>query len=245
MKFTFLISLILLSSTLFANAKSLKIYAATSLSNVLQEIVKDYKGPKIVFNFDATSKLAKQIDSGAPADLFFSADVEWMDYLDSKERILKSSRVDLVSNKIVLIIPVDAKIIPSSPKDLTDEYYHHIALAAETVPAGKIARAALKAEGLLTESFNKKIVNADNVRVALSWVAKHEAPAGVVYATDALIEPKVKIAFSFKDEAYPKIIYPAAVIKNSEQRKQAQAFLALCQSPKAKSLFMKAGFINL
>lgn len=245
MKVIFLIFLIIYSSSLFAEGKKLKIYAAASLTNVLQEIAKDFKESKVVFNFDASSKLAKQVESGAPADLFFSADAEWMNYLDTQEKIVKASRIDLLSNKIVLIVPMDAEKIPSSPKDLTDEHYHHIALAAEGVPAGRFARAALKAEGILSENFMKKIVNADNVRVALSWVAKHEAAAGVVYMTDVLLEPKVKIAFPFKEGTYPKIIYPAAVVKDSDRSKEAHQFLELCKTQKAKAIFIKAGFIYL
>jgi molybdate transport system substrate-binding protein len=245
MKYSLFLILALFSTSLLAEVKSLKVYAAASLTNVLQEIAKEYKGPKVVFNFDSSSKLAKEVESGAPADLFFSADTEWMDFLDGKDKIVKSSRIDLLSNKIVLIVPTDAKKIPTSPKDLSDSTYHHIALAAESVPAGKFARAALKAEEVLTDAFIKKIVNADNVRIALSWVAQHEASAGVVYATDVLIEPKVKIAFPFKEGTYPKIIYPAAVVKNSASQSAAKNFLEICKSKKAKAIFEKAGFINL
>jgi molybdate transport system substrate-binding protein len=246
LKHMFVFCLIAFSLNALAADKTIKVYAAASLSNVLQEISREYKGKdKIVFNFDASSKLAKQIESGAPADLFFSADSDWMDYLDKQNRIVKASRADLLSNKIVVIIPADSKKIPTQTKDLLDPFYHHIALAGEAVPAGKFAREALKSEGLLTDSFNKKVVNADNVRVALSWVAGHEAAAGVVYATDVLVEPKVKVAFSFKDGTYPKIIYPGAVVQKSESLKEAQEFLHFCKTPKAKEIFAKAGFINI
>ena len=243
--FTFLF-LIIFSTHLFAAEKSLKIYAAASLSNVLQEINKEFKSSrKIVFNFDASSKLAKQIAFGAPADLFFSADAAWMVYLEKAGKIDTSSRVNLVSNQMVLIVPIDSIKVPVHSKDLLDNFYHHIALAGEAVPAGKFARAALKTEGVLTDAFKKKIVNADNVRVALRWVASHEAAAGVVYATDVLIEPKVKIAFSFKDDSYPKIIYPAAVVSKSKMALDAQKFIAFCKTQRAQDIFAKAGFINL
>lgn len=240
------ILLFLICLNTYAQENKISIYAASSLSNVLQVIAKEYKGPrKIVFNFDASSKLAKQIESGAPADLFFSADSEWVDFLDKQSLIIKSSRVDLVTNKLVVIVPQTSKKIPIKVEDLADDFYHHISLAGEAVPAGKFARAALNADNILTPFFNKKIVNADNVRVALSWVASGEAAAGIVYATDVLIEPKVKIAFAIKENTYPKIVYPGAIIAKSKNLAQAQKFLEFCKSKKAQEIFEKAGFINL
>ncbi len=242
MKSFLFLSFFLASNLLFAKDAPLKIYAAASLSNALSEIANVYHVSKFVFNFDASSRLARQIESGAPADLYFSADTEWMDYLAQKDKILKATRVELVSNKMVLIVAGDSTRTPELPKDLNDEFYKHIALAGESVPAGKFARAALKSEGVLTESFAKRIVSADNVRVALSWVAAHEAEAGAVYATDALVEPKVKVAFAFKEGTYPKIIYPAAVVSSSTQSKAAEKFLKFCQSKKAQEIFTRAGF---
>lgn len=238
--------ILFLSFNALALEEKLSIYGAASLSNVLQEIAKEYEAPeKIVFNFDASSKLAKQIESGAPADLFFSADSDWMDFLEKASLILKSSRVDLVTNKMVVIVPENSKKIPTKVQDLEDEFYHHISLAGEAVPAGKFARTALKEEGVLTPHLNKKIVNADNVRVALSWVASGEAAVGVVYATDALVEPKVKTAFILKENTYPKILYPAAVVSKSKKAIAAQKFIDLCKSKRGKEIFSKAGFINL
>jgi molybdate transport system substrate-binding protein len=216
------------------------VFGAASLSNVLQEIAKDYKDSKVVFSFDASSKLAKQIESGAPADLFFAADIEWVDYLEQKNKIEKGSRIDLLSNRIVLIVPQDSKKIPSSPKDLSDSFYHHIALAGEAVPAGKFARKALEQEKAFDEGIKKKVVNADNVRVALSWVASHEASAGVVYATDVKIEPKVKIAYTFPESSHPRIIYTLALTKQSKNKKQAVKFLEFLKSSGEK--FKAAGF---
>jgi molybdate transport system substrate-binding protein len=234
---------LLLSINVFASGNLLRVYAAASLTNVLNDISKEYAAQKILFNFDGSSKLAKQIEAGSPADLFFSADAEWMDYLANKNKIESSTRTDLLSNKIVVIVPSDAKALPGKMSDLNS--LAHIALAGESVPAGKFARAALKAEGVLTETFSKKIVNADSVRIALSWVAGHEAEAGIVYATDAAIEPKVKIAFQVKESAYPKIIYPAAVVSGSGRAKEASEFLNFCKSKKAQDIFKKAGFVIL
>jgi molybdate transport system substrate-binding protein len=166
-----------------------------------------------------------------------------MNYLNSKAKIDITTKTELVSNKLVVIVPADAKQIPKSAKELAA--YKHVALAGESVPAGKFARDALASENLLPGNFSKQIVNADNVRVALTWVATHEAEAGIVYSTDAIIEPKVKVAFSFKENTYPKIIYPAAVVSGSLQPEAALKFLEFCKSKKAQEIFMKAGFILL
>lgn len=232
------------SSTLLAKQETLKVFAAASLSDVLQEIVKEYKGSKVIFNFDATSKLAKQIEAGAPADVFFSADLEWMDHLEKNKKILADTRTPLVSNRVVLVVPADSKMIPETPKDLLKKEYRHIALASESVPAGRFARSVLKSTGLLKD-LDKKIVNASNVRVALNWVIKHEAEAGIVYFTDAMIDSKVKIAFTFKEETHPKIIYPAAVTTKSTQMEEAKKFVNFFRSEYAKKKFKEAGFINL
>lgn len=234
--FTFLFSTAALSET-----KTLRIFAAASFTNVLNEIAQTYKGnAKINFNFDATSKIAKQIESGAPADLFFSADKEWMDYAERNNLIESASRTNLVSNELVMIVPRHSKMIPVTIQDVNDNFYHHLALAGESVPAGKAARVALK-----DEISNKKIVNADNVRIALNWVAANEAPAGVVYATDAKSEPNVKIAFTLKKDTYPQIIYTAAVVRTSLEKTEAQKFLDFCKTNVAKEIFKKAGFIPL
>ena len=230
-----------------AGTATLKIDAASSLTNVLPLIATEFRvsekdAPEIVFNFDATSKLAKQIQSGAPADLIFAADTEWMDFLEQKNKIINDSRIDLLSNKMVVIVPTDAKTIPSNLLDLSRAAYQHIALAGESVPAGKFARAALKSDGVYTDAFQKKIVNSDNVRIALSWVAKHEADAGIVFATDAKIEPKVKIAFYLREGSHPKIVYPGAVILQSKNAELAKKFLHFCKSQNAKKIFENAGF---
>jgi molybdate transport system substrate-binding protein len=245
MKLAICWAFLLASYPLLAKVTGLKIFAASSLTNVLQEIAKVHDGPRVTFNFDATSKLAKQIEAGAPADVFFSADAEWMDYLEARKRIMSSTRTDLLTNRIVLIVPQDAKKMPAHPRDIKADEYAHIALAAESVPAGKAARSALAAQNLLTPNFIKKIVNADNVRVALTWVAKHEAEAGIVYATDVPAEPRVKVAFSFEDSSYPKIIYPVAIVAASSAKPEARRFIEFCRSEKSQAIFRSAGFIIL
>ena len=168
-----------------------------------------------------------------------------MDYLKQNNLIENDTIIPLISNKLALIVPKDSLKTPRELKDLNDSYYHHIALGNETVPAGKMARIALKKENVWNENLSKKIVNADNVRIALSWVASHEASVGVVYQTDAKIEERVKIAFILNDQSYPKIIYPASILKNSKNKKLAKRFIDLCKSPLAKKIFENAGFIVL
>jgi len=184
----------------------LTVLAASSLTNVLPEVATAWKkkgGPDVVFSFEATSRLAQQVTAGAPADLFFSADLEWMDHLENNGKIEKSTRSSLLSNRIVLVVPSDSSFAPVSPTELIDPRLKHLALAGESVPAGKFARASLKSAGVL-EKLQDKIVNAENVRAALQWVAKKEAEAGIVFQTDARIEPKVKATFTFPDSSQEK-----------------------------------------
>ncbi len=236
------LSFTFLTTTTWAQNSKLTVVGAASLSNVLNEVAKSYQSSKITFSFDASSKLAKQIEAGAPADIFFAADEEWVKYLEKKNRLLKDSKTDLLSNNIVLIVPTISKKIPASPADLKDNFYHHIALAGESVPAGKFGREALRNENAFDESVQKKVVNADNVRVALSWVASHEASAGIVYATDVLIEPKVKVAYTFQEKSHAKIIYSVAVIAGSKNVIEAKKFLEFCKGKIAAEIFRKAGF---
>jgi len=223
------------------------VMAASSLSNVLPEVAAAWKahgGLDVVFNFEATSRLAQQITAGAPADLFFSADMDWMDHLQKKGKIEDSTRSTLLSNQIVLVVPSDSAFVPASPAALPDARLKHLALAGESVPAGKFARAALKSEGVL-EEVQEKIVNAENVRAALQWVAKKEAEAGIVFRTDARIEPRVKVAFSFPESTHPKIEYPVASIRGSKHLADSKRFLEFCKGHVAKKIFESAGFIVL
>lgn len=227
-------------------AESLRIYAAASLTEVLQKVALVYAPKeKILFNFDASSKLAHQIKSGAPADLFFSADTDWMDFLDTHGRIFADSRKDLLTNRIVLIVRAGAKETPGDVQDLLKPTYQRIALAAEAVPAGKFGRSALRHQGLDPQKIQGKTVNADNVKVALKWVAMGEAQAAIVYQTDAFVTPEVKVALVFPEVSHPKIIYPASIVKQTNNKKEAQAFLDFCHSDKAKEIFKQAGFSPL
>lgn len=214
------------------------VLAASSLTESLQKVAAAWTAqghPAVTFSFDASSKLARQIEAGAPADLYISADSEWMDYLDQRGRI--TSRVNLVGNSLVAIVP---KGTSSSP-DLTRPEIKHLALAAETVPAGKYARASLLSLGTW-DAVKDRVVSGDNVRTVLGWVATGEAEAGIVYATDALVEPRVSTVYTFPAATHPPIVYPAAVVKDAAHAEDAAAFLAYCRSTAALAIFYAAGF---
>ncbi len=225
----------------------LTVLAASSLTEVLPRVAAAWKGAgggEVTFLFDATSRLAKQIEAGVPGDAFFSADLEWMDYLDQRGLLAPGTRGALLGNQMVLVVPTGATWVPGSPPDLAAPSLKHLALAGENVPAGKYARAALQAAGVW-DAIKDRVVSGDTVRTSLAWVARGEAEAGAVYTTDARVEPKVKVAFTFPDGSHPPIVYPAAALKSSAHTKDATSFLTFCRSWEAKGIFEAAGFVVL
>ena len=236
--------LLLVPSSRAADAPEITVLAAASLTESLQAVATKWTAaghPKVIFNFDSSSRLAKQIEAKAPADAFFSADTEWMDYLDNKGLIEKSTRVQLLGNSLVVVVPRASKLALASVADVSKPEIEHLALAGETVPAGKYARAALTSLGAW-DAVRDRVVNGDNVRTVLGWVATNEADAGFVYATDAKVEPKVKVAFTVPASSYPAIVYPAAVVKGSAHAKDAADFVAYCKSAEGMAVFLAAGF---
>ncbi|MEO7994163.1 MAG: molybdate ABC transporter substrate-binding protein [bacterium] len=233
-----------------AKTRPITIYAAASLSDVLTTIGHDWSAatgsPAPVCSFDASSRLAKQIAEGAPADLFISADEAWMDFLADTALIDSASRTDLVGNTLVCVVNATDGLKIEAATDLTRDDVGHIALAGETVPAGKYAQAALKAAGVW-DSIQDRIVRGDNVRTVLAYAATGEVDAAVVYATDARVEPKVKLAFTFPEDSYPRILYPAALIQNqlTARPKAAASFLDYLESDAARDRFAAAGFTIL
>jgi molybdate transport system substrate-binding protein len=191
--------------------------------------------------------LAKQIENGAPADIFISADLDWMDYLAQRNLIKPSTRRSLLGNRLVLIAPRDGpaqvKIEPGFPlsKLLAGGKLSMADTAA--VPCGKYGKASLEKLGVWP-SVAGQVVQAQNVRAALALVARKEAPLGIVYQTDAAAEPKVKVVGFFPEETHPPIIYPIALTAESNNP-DAAAFLAYLESPKARLLFEKQGFTVL
>jgi molybdate transport system substrate-binding protein len=226
---------------------SLTVFAAASLQNVMKEIGADYTkatGVPIAFNFAGSSTLAHQIVEGAPADLFISADPQWMDYAQSHGLVEGAGRVDLLTNHLALIAPknsaVTLKIAPgfAIAKALGDG---RLSMAdPDAVPAGLYGKAALIKLGVWPQ-VEGRVAKGDNVRAALVFVAKGEAPLGIVYDTDAKIDPGVRIVDLFPDNSHPPILYPAAVIV-SPKSAQARAFLTYLQAPKARAMFGRYGF---
>jgi len=234
-----------------AQARDVAVFAAASLKNALDEIngawARESGGKKAVISYAASSALAKQIKQGAPADLFASADLDWMDYAQSKGLIRPDTRVNLLGNRIVLIAPKDANpalaIAPGF--DLAAALGRgRLAMAnVEAVPAGKYGKAALEALGAW-ERVKDKVAQAENVRAALLLVSRGEAPLGIVYRTDAAADPNVRIVGTFPEDAHPPIIYPVAITRDSTNP-DARGFLAFLRGPAARAAFERQGFAVL
>ena len=234
-----------------AQGGGMVVFAAASLKNALDEIAatwaKDTGKPAPRISYAASSALARQMEQGAPADLFISADLDWMDYAAGKNLIRPDSRFNLLGNKIVLIAPKDSTIttLAVTGGDLAK------ALAGgklsmgnvDAVPAGKYGKAALEKLGAWT-SVKDSIAQAENVRAALVLVARGEAPLGIVYSTDAAAEPGVKIVATFPADSHPPITYPAALARESKNA-DASSFLDFLRSAKARAVFEKQGFTVL
>jgi molybdate transport system substrate-binding protein len=237
-------------SAVFAQDNNLTVFAAASMKNALDDIDAAYTaktGIKIVASYAASSALAKQIEQGAPADVFMSADTDWMDYAISKKTIQESTRVNLLGNSIVLIAPKDSTIdhVAIEPGfDLAKlAGYGKIATGdVKAVPVGKYAKAALEKLGAW-QAAEPKFAMAESVRAALTLVARGEASLGIVYATDARVEPGVKIVGSFPSDSHPAIIYPVAATTTAKA--EAADYLAFLRSSAAKTIFEKYGFTFL
>jgi molybdate transport system substrate-binding protein len=226
------------------------VFAAASLKNALDKIndaCEAEVGGKATISYASSSTLAKQIEQGAPADIFFSADLDWMAYLSEKGLIRKETETRLLGNRIVLIAPASTSTgIESAPGfDLAGLLGGgRLAMAnVDAVPAGKYGKAALEKLGVWG-SVKNSVAQAENVRAALALVSTGEAPLGIVYQTDAAADPKVKIIGTFPEDTHPPIVYPVAQTSDSKSD-QAPAFLKCLQSPEAKRLFEAEGFTVL
>ena len=230
------------------SAEGLNVFAAASLSDALKEVSALYEkegGPKVSFNFAASSLLARQIEEGAPADLFFSADEAKMDALEKKNLIAPGTRVSLLSNALAIVVRKESALALSSPRDLAGPAVEKLALAeTETVPAGIYARQYLTGLGLW-EQVAPKVVPTENVRAALAAVESGNTDAGIVYVTDAMISKKVRVAFTVPRKEGPKISYPVAVVRESAQAGTAKKFLKFLRAKKSLAIFERYGFIIL
>lgn len=226
-------------------AATVMVFAAASLTDGLKEIARDYEaktGERIEFNFAASSVLARQIEEGAPADIFFSADEAKMDALAAKDLVNKNTRHRRLSNSLVIIVPKESTFLIRSPEDLKSPQITHIALGEPgSVPAGIYAKEYLR-KVHLWHDLKPKIVPMANVRAALAAVESGDADAGIVYKTDALISKTSRIAFAVPPRDSPKISYPVALMKGAPNAKAAQAFLNHLESGAAGRVFEKFGF---
>ena len=231
-----------------ARAEEILVSAAASLTDVLQEISGRYQSiskHRVKFNFGPSSGLARQIDEGAPADLFFSADLPQMDNLDKKGHLEAGTRKNLLSNQLVMIVPADSKLGLSSPKDLSRADVKKIALAEpSSVPVGVYSKKYLTDEGWWDE-VRAKVVPVQDVRATLASVESGNVEAGFVYKTDAANSKKVKIVYEVPLDKGPKITYPVAIVKASKRKDAARDFINYVQRPAAKESFKKYGFVVL
>jgi molybdate transport system substrate-binding protein len=230
-----------------AQAADVTVFAAASLKNALDDAGKRYEaktGDKVIVSYAASSALAKQIENGAPADIFFSADLDWMDYLEQNKLIDTASRHTLLGNTLVLIAPKDstASLVIEKNFPLLQALGADGKLAmasVDTVPAGKYGKAALTHLGVW-EAVSPRVAQAENVRAALALVAKGEAPLGIVYGTDAKSEQAVRVVGTFPEDSHPKILYPVALTASAKP--EARKFLEFLLSPEAAPSFESQGF---
>lgn len=226
------------------------VFAAASLKEVLGDISAAWKaetGGETNVSLAASSALAKQIQEGAPADVFISADLKWMDHLDKAGLVATDSRINLLGNRIVLVAPKDSTITATIAegfplKDLLAG--GKLAMGnTESVPAGLYGKAALEKLGVW-DSIKSDVAQAESVRAALLLVSRAEAPLGIVYETDAKVDKSVKIVDRFPESSHPAIVYPAALLKDSKNA-DAKAFLDYLQGARAQEIFTAAGFTVL
>jgi molybdate transport system substrate-binding protein len=243
-----LLATVLALPTLAAGA-DLTVFAAASLKESMDVLTRAFdaaSGNKTRVVYAGSNALAKQIEAGAPADLFISADEEWADYLDTRRLLKPATRVNLVGNALVLVAPTasNASVRIGPGFDLAGALGGgKLAMAnPDSVPAGRYGKSALEALGVW-KSVERQVAGTDNVRAALSFVARGEAPLGIVYRTDAIAEKGVRIVDTFPAASHVPIVYPAAVVAASKSPAQAAALLAFLQSPAAGTTWAAFGFI--
>lgn len=225
------------------------VFAAASLTDALQELGAAYgksTGHAVKFSFAASSALARQIESGAPADVFFSADIDWMDYLQMRKLIQAESRRDLLANRLVLIAPAGSTIaLKIAPHFALADALGKSRLATgdpDSVPVGRYARAALTRLGVW-DSVADRLVRAENVRAALAFVERGEVPLGIVYETDALVDKGVRVVDTFPAGTHPPITYPIALTAGAKSG--ARQFADYLRTPSAGAVFVRYGFVPL
>jgi len=237
--------MILLLAATVSQAAQVTVFAAASLTDSLKQIAANYEkvsGDNIVFNFAASGILSRQIEAGAPADIFFAADETKADALEKKGLLVSGTRTSLLGNSLVIVTPTGAALI-HSPAELTNAAVQHIALGeVKTVPCGTYAKAYLE-KLLLWPAVANKVVPCESVRAVLAAVESGNVDAGIVYKTDAAISKKVKVAFEVPAGDAPKISYPLALLKDAPQPEAAKNFITYLNSDAATTVFQQFGFI--
>ncbi len=241
-----LLGLLLLPS-LPARAQNLTVLAAASLRESLDEVVTQFQrssNVKVVLAYAASSALAKQIENGAPADVFISADLDWMNYLEQRKLLRAGTRSNLLRNRLVLVAPAGSRVaVEIKPGFALDKLLGDGKLSMadpDSVPAGKYGKAALEKLGVWS-GVERKVVRGDSVRTALNFVARDEAPLGIVYETDAFAEKRVVVVARFPADTHPAIIYPVTALA-AAKHPATPAFLGYLKSREARALFEKYGF---
>ena len=236
------------SSLTFAGPpKEITVSAAISLKNAFEEIGKGYeannRGTKVVFNFGASGDLMRQIEGGAPVDVFASAAQKDMDEAGKKGLISPGSRINFASNSVVLVVPANTKVKITSFEDLKSGSIKKIAIGnPRTVPAGRYAEEVF-AYYKIIDAIKDKFIYTENVRQVLDYVARGEVDAGVVYSTDASVRAKdVKIAATAPEAGHKPVVYPIALVNATKNKKAAEEFILLVASPEGKSILGKYGF---
>jgi len=224
----------------------LTVFAAASLREAMEAIGKAFEaetGTEVVFSFAGTGTLARQIEAGAPADVFLSADEAWMDYVSKAGAVETETIRDFASNILVLVGPKDGVPLTPSPDSLSDRLDgHRLAMAdPDTVPAGRYGKAALESLDLWP-AVSGALAPMENVRVALTAVARGDTPLGLVYGTDARVEPGVFILFEFPQSSHPRIRYLAALTGGDDQA-AASDFLVFLSSPASREILRSFGFV--
>ena len=232
-----------------AEPEPLTVFAAASLKESLDEAATAYQkatGQPVRVSYAASSALARQIEQGAPADVFLSADLDWMDYLQQRNLVDTTTRRNLLGNTLVLVAPANGNTTPLTLRNGVDllprlGQQGRLALAlTSSVPAGKYAKAAFESLGVW-KSLQPRVAEAESVRAALMLIARSEAPLGVVYGSDAKAEPRVRVVATFPVNSHPPVIYPLARIASSRHA-QAAAFTQWLDTPAAAEIFRRHGF---
>ena len=241
------VTIILMLAATVSQAAQVTVFAAASLTDSLKQIAADYgktSGDNIIFNFAASGTLSRQIEAGAPADIFFAADETKADALEKKGLLVSGTRKSVLGNSLVIVTPTDSAMI-HSPSDLTNAAIQHLAIGeVKTVPCGTYAKAYLE-KSSLWPAVESKAVPCESVRAVLAAVESGNVEAGFVYKTDAAISKKVKVTYEVPVADAPKISYPLALLKDAPQPEAAKKFIAYLDSEAATAVFKKFGFVVL